>query len=192
MVLRFGLTSAISCEARLNEDGPPLARQGGPTSKITALRQLHRLVGRRPHQSSHSRMWFFTRSVKAQRAIVGGSVLQSTKSLLMALTKSRESRSPSPTSPLSAQHHAAPGRAALYASTACWGWTSPGVGNPGPVLLRLARYSDLGRRARHAVPLQVNMGPCQHNSRESVRRRCAAWNRASFWRRRFRERGLRE
>ena len=35
-------------------------------------------------------------------------------------------------------------------------------------LLRLAKYSDLGRRARHAVPLQSEHGSCQHNSRDSV------------------------
>ncbi len=42
-----------------------------------------------PHQLSHSQMWLFTRSVKSQPVIVGGSVLQSTKSPLMGLTKSR-------------------------------------------------------------------------------------------------------
>src|SRR5688572_4181044 len=41
-------TPRTTCEARLNEDGPPLARRGGPTYEIEpALRQVHALVG--PH-----------------------------------------------------------------------------------------------------------------------------------------------
>ena len=35
-------------------------------------------------------------------------------------------------------------------------------------LLGLAKYSDFGSRARHAVPLQSEHGPCRHNRRDSV------------------------
>ena len=39
-------------------------------------------------------------------------------------------------------------------------------------LLKLAKYSDLGRRARHAVPLRSEHGSCHDNSRDSVSERC--------------------
>src|SRR6266496_5760579 len=43
-----GITSHITREARLGEEGPPLARQGGPTSKKSlALRRVLALVTRR-------------------------------------------------------------------------------------------------------------------------------------------------
>ena len=40
------------------------------------------------YQSSHSQIWFFTRSVKSQGSILGPFASQVTKSLLIALTNS--------------------------------------------------------------------------------------------------------
>ena len=42
------------------------------------------------------------------------------------------------------------------------------IGSADYNLLRLAKYSDIGTRTQHAVPLRLEHDPCHHNLRDSV------------------------